>query len=104
MISAIILLPLATSIGVDPYHLAAITAINLGMGMITPPVASLLYVGGYIAGDLPLRTYIKPVFTYLLFAYLPAIALITFIPALSMTLPHLVMRFSIGRVQRHTRT
>ncbi len=44
MISAVVLLPVAKSLGIDPYHFAAMTSVNLAMGIITPPVAALLYL------------------------------------------------------------
>ena len=92
MIAAIILLPIVKSIGFDPYHFAAITGVNLGLGLITPPVAPLLYVGGHIAGDLPINTYIKPVFYYIVFAYLPTLAITVAFPVLSTYLPYLLMK------------
>lgn len=92
MIAAIILLPIARSIGFDPYHFAAICGVNLGLGMITPPVAPLLYVGGAIAGNLPLNTYIKPVVYYIIFAYLPTLAITIAFPVLSTYLPYLLMK------------
>jgi C4-dicarboxylate transporter DctM subunit len=88
MISAIILLPIATSIGVDPYHFAAIAAVNLGLGLITPPVAPLLYLAEAITG-VQLHVYIKPVFYYIIFAYMPTLIITIIFPPLSTVLPHL---------------
>ncbi len=88
MIVAIILLPVAKSIGFDPYHFAGIAGLNIGLGLITPPVAPLLYFAEVILG-VPLYTYIKPVFYYIIFAYLPALIVTIFVPALSTTLPYL---------------
>ena len=92
IISAIILLPIARSIGFDPFHFTAICGVNLGLGLITPPVAPLLYVGGAIAGDLPVNTYIKPVLYYIIFAYLPVLAITIAFPVLSTYLPYLFMK------------
>ena len=90
MISAIVLLPVAKNLGIDPYHFAAMTSVNLAMGIITPPVAALLYLGGHIA-QLPVNQYIKPVMMYLLFAMLPTLLLTMFIPSLTTFLPNLLM-------------
>lgn len=90
MISAIVLLPVAKSLGIDPYHFAAMTSVNLAMGIITPPVAALLYLGGHIA-QLPVNQYIRPVMMYLLFAMLPTLLLTMFVPSLTTFLPNLFM-------------
>lgn len=90
MVSAIVLLPVAKGLGIDPYHFAAMTSVNLAMGIITPPVAALLYLGGHIA-QLPVNEYIKPVMIYLLFAMFPTLLLTMFVPSLSTFLPHLLM-------------
>ncbi len=44
-----ILLPVVTRFGVDPVHFGMIMMINLGMGLITPPVGSVLFVGSAVA-------------------------------------------------------
>jgi C4-dicarboxylate transporter DctM subunit len=77
-------------VGVDPVHFAAIIATNLGMGLITPPTAPLLYFGALI-GKTPLGPMLKPTMVFVLFAYFPVVLLTTFIPALSLTLPRLVL-------------
>ena len=92
VIAAIIMLPMAKSIGFHPYHFAAIATVNLEFGMITPPVAPLLYLGGRVAGDMPLGQYIKPVLLFLLFCFLPTLILTMFIPELSTFLPAVFTR------------
>ena len=91
VLAAIIYLPAMEAIGIDPIHFGAICGVNLGMGLITPPVAPLLYLGGIVGGNLELKEYLRPTMYHLLFAYLPVVILTTYIPALSMTLPKLVM-------------
>lgn len=91
ILAAIIYLPAVQSLGINPIHFGAICGVNLGMGLITPPVAPLLYMGGVVGGNLALREYIKPALYSLLFAYLPVIILTTYVPAISMTLPRIVM-------------
>jgi len=90
VVSAIVLLPVAKGLGIDPYHFAAMAGVNLAIGIITPPVAALLYLGGHIAG-LPVNAYIKPVMCYILFAMLPTLLLTIFVPALSTYLPYWFM-------------
>ena len=92
VIAAVILLPIAQSIGFEGYHFAAIGAVNLELGLITPPVAPLLYLGGHIAGDMPLRDFIKPVAWFLLCAFLPTLLLTIFFPQIALFLPSLLGR------------
>jgi len=87
VINAIILLPIAVNIGFNPYHWAAISVVNLELGLITPPVAPLLYLGGSLAGDMPLAKYIKPVLAFTLFGFVPTLLLTMFFPALGSFLP-----------------
>jgi tripartite ATP-independent transporter DctM subunit len=44
-----ILLPIVTTLGVDPVHFGMIMMVNLGMGLITPPVGGVLFVGAAVA-------------------------------------------------------
>jgi len=90
LLAAIIFLPVAQAFSVHPLHFGAICCINLGMGLITPPVAPLLYLGAAVA-NVPVKDFVKPVFYMLIFAYLPAIILTTYIPALSLTLPNIII-------------
>ncbi len=89
ILSAVILLPIAQSVGVSPVHFAAIMAVNLGMGNITPPTAPLLYMAGRVAGNIPLSSYIKPALIFLVFGSLPVLIITTFVPEVPLLLPHL---------------
>jgi len=91
ILAAIIYLPAAKSLGIDPIQFGAICGVNLGMGLITPPVAPLLYMGGIVGGNLELKEYYRVPLYSLLFAYIPVTILTTYIPAISLTLPKLVM-------------
>jgi len=91
ILAAIIYLPIAEALGIDPIQFGAICGVNLGMGLITPPVAPLLYMGGVVGGNLELKEYYQPPLYSILFAYLPVTILTTYIPAISLTLPKLVM-------------
>jgi tripartite ATP-independent transporter DctM subunit len=80
-----ILLPVAVSIGVDPVHFGMIMMVNLGMGLITPPVGAVLFVGAAIA-KLPIEQVTKallPFFGAMLFV----LAMVTYVPAISLWLP-----------------
>ncbi len=89
LICAPLLLPLVVSIGVDPVHFAAIMGVNLAMGGITPPYASILYFGMKV-GKAEFSEILGPTIAFILFAYIPVIALTTFIPVLSLGLPRLL--------------
>jgi len=91
ILAAIVLLPVTNALGINPLHFGAICGVNLGMGLITPPVAPLLYLGGVVGGNLPLKEYIKPALYGIIFAFLPVILITTYVPAVSLTLPRLVI-------------
>ena len=83
-----ILLPVVKAVGVDPVHFGMIMIVNLGIGLITPPVGSVLFVGSAV-GKLPIEKVIKalvPFFGLLIIV----LAIITYVPALSLWLPRLV--------------
>jgi len=84
-----ILLPIVTTLGVDPVHFGMIMMLNLAMGLITPPVGGVLFVGAAVA-KLPIETVVKALipFFFALFAVLMAV---TYIPAISLWLPNLLL-------------
>jgi tripartite ATP-independent transporter DctM subunit len=82
-----IFLPVVTKLGLDPVHFGIIMVLNLCIGLCTPPVGSVLFVGVGIA-----KTTIEKVFKPLLplfVAMLVALFLVTYIPQLSLWLPSL---------------
>lgn len=83
-----ILVPIIKELGFSPVHFAAIMAVNLGMGNITPPVAPLLYFSSRII-KAPLQEMLKPTAIYFFFAWLPTLILVTFVPAVCTWLPAL---------------
>ena len=87
VITTPILLPVAMQVGVDPVHFGIIMMLNLGMGLVTPPVGSVLFVGAAV-GKIPVEQAVKSIWPFY-FALLLALMLITFIPQLSLTLPGL---------------
>lgn len=83
-----ILLPVVVNLGYSPVHFGVIMVFNLMLGLLTPPVGSLLYVSARIA-RVPVDTVIKSLFVYYPLFLLMLLA-ITFIPGLSMWLPELL--------------
>ncbi len=83
-----IFLPVANSLGVDPYQFGMILLVNLGLGLCTPPVGSCLFVGCAV-GKLPMEKAVRTIWPFYL-AIFVALMMITFIPAISLTLPRLV--------------
>ncbi|MGB5437378.1 MAG: TRAP transporter large permease [Maribacter sp.] len=82
-----IFLPVVTKLGLDPVHFGIIMVLNLCIGLCTPPVGSVLFVGVGIA-----KTTIEKVFKPLLplfIAMILALFLVTYIPQLSLWLPSL---------------
>ncbi|SKC51436.1 TRAP transporter large permease [Maledivibacter halophilus] len=84
-----LLLPLVTQLGLDPVHFAAIMGVNLAMGGVTPPYASILYFGMRI-GKCEFSEILKPTMVFLLLGYLPIVLLTTFVPELSLFLPRIM--------------
>jgi TRAP transporter, DctM subunit len=83
-----LLMPLMTSIGINPIHFAAIIGVNLGMGNITPPTAPLLYIGCRLTGA-SLNETLKPTMQMIGFAWIPTLILTTYIPQIALFLPTL---------------
>ena len=81
-----IFLPIANSVGVDAYQFGMILLMNLGLGLCTPPVGSCLFVGCAV-GNVKLEDAVKTIWPFYI-AILVALMLVTFIPAISLTLPN----------------
>lgn len=79
-----ILLPIAVQIGVDPIQFGVIMVVNLAIGFVTPPIGVNLFVASSLSGVpvMPLSKKALP----MIFLFLIALLLITFIPALSLGL------------------
>lgn len=82
-----IFLPIVTELGMDPIHFGIMMILNLCIGICTPPVGTLLFVGVSIAGT-TIPKVIKPLLP-LFAAMIIALLLVTFWPALSLWLPGL---------------
>lgn len=85
-----ILLPIVQKLGVDPVHFGMIMMVNLGMGLITPPVGSVLFVGAAVA-KLPIERVVKALMPFF-GALLLVLFLVTYVPAISLWLPNTVLR------------
>ena len=83
-----IFLPIAISIGIDPYQFGMILLVNLGLGLCTPPVGSCLFVGCAV-GEVKLEDAVKTIWPFYI-GILVALMLVTFVPAISLTLPNLI--------------
>jgi len=82
-----IFLPVVTQLGIDPVHFGIIMVLNLCIGLCTPPVGSVLFVGSSVAG-LPISRLIRPLLP-LFVAMLVALLVITYVPIISLWLPDL---------------
>lgn len=85
-----ILLPLVTKLGVDPVHFGMIMMVNLGIGLLTPPVGAVLFVGSAVA-KLKIEAVVQALYPFF-GAMLLVLAMVTYIPAISLWLPNLMFK------------
>jgi len=83
-----IFLPVVATFGVDPVHFGLLMIFNLCIGLCTPPVGSILFVGCGVART-SIREVIRPLLPFFV-AMLVVLLLVTFVPALSLWLPRLL--------------
>lgn len=89
LVATPILLPIAINVGMDPVHFGVVMILNLGIGLITPPVGGTLFVGSAVSG-VPIERLTKTLLPF--FAVMIAVLLlITYFPAIVMFLPDLMM-------------
>ena len=81
-----LLYPVILALGVHPIHFAAIIGVNLGMGMLTPPMAGILYMGAK-TGKVTVDRMLKPIMIFILTCYVPVILLTTYWEPLSLAIP-----------------
>ena len=84
-----IFLPIAEDLGMDPVHFGIIITFNLCIGIATPPVGSTLFVAARVA-KVPLSQLTLPLLPMFALEIL-ALFLVTYIPALSLWLPQVVL-------------
>jgi tripartite ATP-independent transporter DctM subunit len=80
-----ILLPVVVKFGVDPVHFGMIMLVNLGIGLVTPPVGSTLFVGCAV-GKVTIEQVAREIWPFYI-SMIIVLMLVTFIPAISMWLP-----------------
>ena len=83
-----ILLPVIIGIGVDPVHFGMIMLVNLGIGLITPPVGAVLFVGAAV-GKVTIENTVKALLPFYVALFM-VLMLVTYVPAISLWLPTLV--------------
>ena len=87
LIFAPIFLPIVTAMGVDPIHFGIIMVLNLSVGLCTPPVGSVLFIGCSVAG-LSIDKVLKPLLPMFLSMF-AVLMLVTYFPQISLWLPRL---------------
>ncbi len=80
-----IFLPVVERLGMDPVHFGIVMVMNLCIGLCTPPVGSVLFIGCGVAG-ISIQKVLKPLIPMFL-ALLVVLMLVTYIPSLSLWLP-----------------
>lgn len=80
-----IFLPIVTDLGMDPIHFGIVMILNLCIGLCTPPVGSVLFVGCSVA-ELSIQKVIRPLLPLFLIM-IAVLMLITYVPQLSLWLP-----------------
>ncbi|TQS70953.1 TRAP transporter large permease [Rhodobacteraceae bacterium] len=83
-----IFLPIAREVGMEPVHLGIMMIFNLGVGSMTPPVGSVLFVGCAVA-NLRIEQIVRPILPFF-FATCIALALVTYVPWFTLALPRLL--------------
>lgn len=82
-----IFLPVVTELGMDPVHFGIVMVLNLCIGLCTPPVGTILFVGAGVA-KISVADVIRPLLPFVI-AMVVVLLLITFLPAISLWLPGL---------------
>lgn len=85
LIATPILLPIATSIGIDPIQFGIMMILNCGIGLLTPPVGAVLFIGSAVSNQ-PMEKVVKATLPFYV-CMVVTLLLITFVPAISMFLP-----------------
>lgn len=89
MITTPILLPVTQSIGMDPIQFGIMMILNLAIGLCTPPVGAVLFVGCSI-GKISIEKVTRSLLPFY-FAMIAVLLMVTFIPQISLFVPNLLM-------------
>ncbi len=87
LIATPILLPIAESIGIDPIQFGIMVILNCGIGLLTPPVGAVLFIGSAVA-KIPMEKVVKATLPFYL-CMIITLFLVTFVPAISLFIPSL---------------
>ena len=87
LIATPILYPLASSIGIGAVQFGVMMILNCGIGLLTPPVGSCLFIGSAVSG-VKIERIVKATLPFYL-CMIAVLMLISFVPAISMVIPHL---------------
>lgn len=85
-----LLLPAAVALGIDPVHLGLIFTVNLAIGMFTPPFGLNIFVVQGVLGK-QIGEISRAVLPFIIL-YIAAVLIITYVPALSLFLPDLLLK------------
>lgn len=85
-----LLLPTAAVIGLTQIQLGVIMFVAVGVGTITPPMAMNIFITGK-ACNVTVRDMMSPLWPFLVFGAVPILFLVTYVPAVSLWLPQLIM-------------
>lgn len=88
IITTPIFLPMGMELGMDPVHFGIMLLLNLGIGLVTPPVGSVLFVSCAI-GKIDIEQTVRTIWPFY-FALLAALAVVIYVPAVSLWLPGLL--------------
>ena len=88
LIATPILLPIAQSIGIDPIQFGIMIVLNCGIGLLTPPVGAVLFIGSAV-GKVKMERVVKATLPFYL-CMIVVLLLLTFVPEISMFLPNLL--------------
>lgn len=87
LIATPILLPVALEVGIHPVQFGIMMVLNCGIGLLTPPVGAVLFIGSAVAKR-PMEKVVKATLPFY-FCMLVALILISFIPGISLWLPRI---------------
>ncbi len=94
LVATPILLPIAQTIGMDPVHFGVVMILNLGIGLITPPVGGTLFVGSAVSG-VPIENLVRKLLPFFMIM-VAVLLIISYVPGIVMFLPDRLMPLATG--------
>lgn len=85
LIATPILLPIAQSIGIDPVQFGIIVVLNCGIGLLTPPVGAVLFIGSAVS-NVKMERLVRATLPFYILMVI-TLLIVTFVPAVSLWLP-----------------